>query len=283
MMNVPPRGGVDPRVRVLWSFPLISCLYKEFVMRLRDIGTATLLILSLALAAPRGAPAGFAAIATNFGPVAAPPGAPDPSLTGTTISISGTNFPTNFGPQTVPLDGGTHLINNGTVSLTETITPAGSAEWVDLNFKTVNGGPIGGNPNLSWRIDPTFQFATPVTLNGHYDYWTLNGTSVGPIFPFGVFTNVQPNPINPALGDVYLATYTSPPLTSFDNFVFITPYSFSSVGGMDPATDNDFHNGLLVSGVSTIPEPSSLILCGIAVVLGLGYAWRRHWRATIAS
>jgi hypothetical protein len=43
-----------------------------------------------------------------------------------------------------------------------------------------------------------------------------------------------------------------------------------------PWSDLTFDSGLQPGNVSAVPEPSTLCGTGIAVFLGLGYAWRRR-------
>jgi PEP-CTERM motif len=76
----------------------------------------------------------------------------------------------------------------------------------------------------------------------------------------------------------YSAAFTSsvglgllPSLGSDPNNVF--PIDDNKFG---PAHDGNF---LIRANAGSVPEPSSLALCGIAGLSGLGYAWRRRRRA----
>jgi hypothetical protein len=203
---------------------------------------------------------------------------------GGTFTVQGTNFTTNYS-QTATV-GVPTLVSNGQVLMSETINPSASGgEWDDFSFTTVNGGPLAGNINALWRLQfsgiPTTQQAI---WDNAYVYWTVNGQAVSPITPFasGSLGEVNPNPIDPALGPVFGAgspVLIEGPATSFDAtpFVFVSPYSFVSAGGVDPETANGLHVGFHFDpAVSTVPEPSGIVLVGTAGVGLLGFLRRRR-------
>jgi hypothetical protein len=64
----------------------------------------------------------------------------------------------------------------------------------------------------------------------------------------------------------------------------LLPSLGSDPNNVFPIDDNKFgpaHDGnfLIRANAGSVPEPSSLALCGIAGLSGLGYAWRRRRRA----
>lgn len=192
---------------------------------------------------------------------------------GSTYNIGGTNFPTNFGPETVTLDLTPKLINGGQIRVTESIFPtANGGAWLDVYFERVNGGSLAGNINGAWDFYLNhLVMSQPVIFDATYKYWTVNGTAVSPINPFGGFTTVGPNPVNAGLGQAYLTTLNFGPLSQFDftTLSFISPYSFISNGGMNPNTANGFHHGF---HFSPVPEPTSLAFAGVASLGAIG--WR---------
>jgi hypothetical protein len=203
---------------------------------------------------------------------------------GGTFTVQGTNFTTNYS-QTATV-GVPTLVDNGQILMTETINPsAKGGEWDDFSFTTVNGGPLAGNINAFWNLQ---FFGVPTTRKALWDnayvYWTVNGQAVSPINPFGSGSlgDVNPNPINPALGPVFGAgapVLIEGPATSFDAtpFVFVSPYSLVSEGGVDPNTANGLHLGFYFVPASPVPEPSGIVLLSAAGVGLLGfYRRRRH-------
>ncbi len=107
----------------------------------------------------------------------------------------------------------------------------------------------------------------------------MNGSFINSITTGGFWWGIGPDPINPGLGNVYNWTDTFPPATSWNLFAQIYPWSANANAGIDVSTANGFVFGGLVTNVS-VPEPSSLVLCGIASVAGAaGMRYRRRIRA----
>jgi hypothetical protein len=196
-------------------------------------------------------------------------------LTGSFFTLVGTNTPDGF-TGGVMLNPGMTFVDNGRVSLIQTIyTVGGGAQWLDLYFQTVGGGPLASAFSSGWGMQANgIQTSTPEYTIGLYLYFTSNGLAFNPISPLpNSNLGVEPNPINPSLGPVYGTTYNYlGPYTSFNFSVGYTPYSALANGGINPNTANGFHMALEVtpSLASPIPEPSSLCLAliGAAVVGG---------------
>jgi hypothetical protein len=196
---------------------------------------------------------------------------------GSTYTVTGTNFVTNYS-QNVTVDGATHSVDNGLLQLTLTTVPDGpNAEWDVFSFTTTGGGPLASNLNANWQLDLTgLTFSEPVFFTGFFAQWTVDGSAVSPISPFGGIDNINPNPTGIVPGPVYGGLFASSlASTSFDlpNLIFVNPYSFVSSGGINPDTANGFQAGLHFTlenpqPVVAVPEPSSIAVFG-AVGLGL--------------
>jgi PEP-CTERM motif len=199
-------------------------------------------------------------------------------LVGSSYQLDFINFPVDSST-TATLDLTTKTVNTN-LTVTEQIFQDGpNSQWIDFNFKTIDGGPLASNINSNWQININgVEVAAPSLGSGFYFYWTVNDTPVAPIFPFGGFGNIAPIPTAPSLGSAYVNNGFPPygPLDSFDAFASVSPYSFISSGGMDPATVNGFHVGIEETNVQSVPEPASVALLGMGVPAILWYAWRRR-------
>lgn len=196
---------------------------------------------------------------------------------GIQYQVEVTNSPGgDFGGAHVTLDGNPSVIAGGTMTVTEVITPdADGGEWLEFVFETTDGGPLSGNPDSEWMIH-IFDLDLGQTLlrDSLFLYFSFNGEGLSDIEAFVDGLVPVPNPINPALGDVYLCPPCFPfTISSIDISVTASPSDHEF--GFDPTTANDFH---LAFHLSEVPEPStSLLLVSGGIWLAFT-AWRRPRR-----
>ena len=214
---------------------------------------------------------------------------------GTSFTITGTNFVTDFS-QTIPLANGTYSVDNGLMTVTETIVPVNSTqEWLVLDFNTISGGSVAGNINAYWDFsDSGVQFTEPWRFMNYFSYWTTDGVATPNIVPFGGggLGVVNPNPLDPALGEVFggvpnqiypsgsSPTYTSDLTQPSFDLDDVSPFSFVTNGNV-PTTVNGFVAALEFEGAqpfTSTPEPSSLALCTIGLCTLAGGSWWRRRR-----
>jgi hypothetical protein len=202
-------------------------------------------------------------------------------LIGSSYQLDFTNFPVDSST-TATLDLTTKTVNTN-LTVTEQIFPDGpNSQWIDFNFKTIDGGPLASNFGSNWQININgVEVAAPSLGSGFYFYWTVNDAPVASIVPFGSFGGVAPIPTDPSAGSAYVVDGFPPfgPQSSFDAFAFVSPYSFIGSGGMDPATANGFHVGIRETNAQSVPEPTSLSLGGFGVLGLFGYIRRGRRRS----
>jgi|SRR5271165_6939582 hypothetical protein len=206
---------------------------------------------------------------------------------GSTYHLDFVNFPDTFSAD-VTLDQTTKSLDNGNLLLSETIVPVNpDVQWLEFNFRTPNGRPLANNLNALWQVSVTgLQLSQPANFTSVFSYWSLNGTPVSPIQNFGELTGAgATNPIDPAQSPVYFnsgfsADHGNP--ASFTPLAFSNPYNFIFLGGMNPATDNDFHFGVqFTNTTSAIPEPASMLMLTVGLIGVAPVVWlKRRWTAS---
>jgi PEP-CTERM motif len=202
-------------------------------------------------------------------------------MVGSSYSINITNGPNGNVNTNVTLDLTTKTISPN-LTVTEKLFADGpDSQWIELDFRTLNGGPLAANFNGHWQFDIAgLDVDTPSLGSGFYFYWSINGTPDQTISPFGGIGGIIPIPTNPGAGPTYSAI-GFPPFAApdFGTFLFVNPYNFINAGGMNPSEVNGFHMGVRISNATpsgVIPEPSSML---IMAGLGLITVVRRQRRA----
>jgi hypothetical protein len=179
--------------------------------------------------------------------------------------------------QNVTLGNGTTTIDNGALTLTQTLVPTGAnAEWLVLDYQATGVGLIGGNPNITQSYSATGATSSLTVLSQFFFNWTVNGALINSITN-GVFPEtIEADPINPSLGNVFSysggGTDGNAPAMSWNLYDYVSPYSKIDGAGVDVGTATGFVFAGLVTNTS-VPEPSSLVLAGIASVAVM--IWKR--------
>jgi hypothetical protein len=201
-------------------------------------------------------------------------------LVGGSLSVGVDDSPlgTSF-TQNVTLMPGTTTLDNGELTLTQTIVQAApGSQWLILDFEATDGRLLAGNPNINWDMGGSGQLSAPATNTSIFAYWSVDGIATAPIHPFGSFTSIEPNPINPALGPVFYADRDTAPSELIGGSAHADPYNVISQGGMNRSAVDGFVVGLLEVDVASVPEPSSGWLLMVGGTGALVFAMRRRNR-----
>jgi hypothetical protein len=176
-----------------------------------------------------------------------------------------------------PLNGGPTLIDNGLLSVSETITPtAAKSAIVQFTLATTNSAPLAGNPSAFWQTAISgFQTNGPAALRGplYYTFVDANGVS-DPILFSGY--SLAPNPTDPnQLVAETMASNTSRIVHSLTIGVgiFDEPPTNYENGGIVPTT-------FVLGGqfvLTPVPEPATLASCLVMGVAGIAtITWKRR-------
>lgn len=122
-----------------------------------------------------------------------------PLVYGGTYSLALTNAPIDY-TGSLTLDGTAKNLFGAITVSEQIVNDTPNSVWVLFNFST--DGPLAGNTAAFWEMNLA---SLPLTSTGEWDnfflYWSVNGTPVNPIYPFGSgslgYTGT--NPVNPAL------------------------------------------------------------------------------------
>jgi PEP-CTERM motif len=223
------------------------------------------------------------ALMSFAGALVVPSQAPAGWVVGGTIAVSVTDSPlaTNF-TQNVTLGDGTTILDQGELTLTQTIIPAGpGAQWLVLDFEATGAQLLAGDPNADWEIDATAPVSSPGQISAWFCDWSVNGTLFNATDPIGGFF-AQPNPLGSDPANVFgWPGEPWPVTTSFDSLAGLSPYSYLTAGGLDPGAVNGFVMGSLLTPAS-VPEPSSLALAAIGAMAVGGLALRHRRERRLA-
>jgi hypothetical protein len=234
---------------------------RETIMLTRNGTLLSTLILIWAMSTPQPTVAGW--------------------LVGGSLSIGVDDSPlgTSF-TQNLTLMPGTTTIDAGEMTLTQSIFQAGPhSQWLVLDFEATGGHLLAGNPDIGWQAGGSGQLSSPSINTSIFAYWSVDGIATQTIHPFGQFTSIETNPIDPNLGLVYYANRNTAPSEIIGGSGHANPYNVISQGGMNPGKVDGFVLGLLEVDVNAVPEPSTIGLMMFGI---LGVGTLRWWRGRIA-
>jgi hypothetical protein len=199
--------------------------------------------------------------------VAAPRSASADWLIGSSMTISVDDSPlgTSFS-QNVTLGPGTTVLDQGELTLTQTLVSVSpGTQWIVLDYQATGGRLIGADPNINWEYSAIGKCTPSIGAQWFFN-WTIDGSFINSINEGGPWAEVGPDPINPALGNVFNYMGPLPAAGSFDMYAQIYPYSYNGASGVDISKANGFIFGGLITA-APVPEPSTLALCGIGGIV----------------
>jgi hypothetical protein len=177
----------------------------------------------------------------------------------------------------VPLNGGPTIIDNGLLSITESITPLDpTSAIIQFTLTTTSGSPLAGNPGGLWQtLISGFQTTGPASLMGpfYYTFVDANGVSDPILFPG---YSLAPNPTDATQVVAETIANNTPRIVhslQLTSNQFDQPPTFYENGGIVPTT---FVMGGEFVLAPNAPEPASFSLLGIGIVGMAGYKWRRR-------
>jgi len=172
------------------------------------------------------------------------------------------------------------LINNGStfhgLTYQFVATPTLSGGIITNQFNSFSGLSLGGN-----QSNGAAQF--------FFDGDQFSVTFSQPVYAVGLFFNVNANSGNFGLNTSVGSAVTGSAAYDTSTFVFAglistDPFNsasfFSNSGGNGTASYNVPE---ITFTISSVPEPSSLVLSGIAVIVGLMVTWVRVRRRSLTS
>jgi PEP-CTERM motif len=200
---------------------------------------------------------------------------------GSTFQVEGTNSPGTF-TNTANLTPGTTSLDGGALSLTFSIVPNGSNEWLVFSYSTTSGAPLS-QPSQDWSINQVgLDAAVPINFIAAFAEFLDNGTALTPtsaIFA-GSGYSVMPNPVPGGVGigqgnSGFVDPIPAGPVGALG--AFIDPFGALDGTGIPSADVNGFYQALEFAPqtVVTTPEPASLALIGSGL-FAFGLLWRRR-------
>jgi hypothetical protein len=203
---------------------------------------------------------------------------------GSPLTMIGTNAPDTYTSTTT--FGGTSLIDGGAVSLTTFEVPtAGGGDWAVWEMSTTSGAPIAGDINAYWDITMDYVLGEAVDFDQVASQFTDNGTPftlTGNVGGICCYTATNPSPLT---GYTWYDSGFSGPLPAGTqtnwNEIFIDPFSFVSVAGVNPSDANGFNFALHFTPQTPVPEPAEVAPLFLLLAIGVaGLAFQRRRKLT---